>query len=371
MNFRQRTLCTLMIAAVLLLAFNGLAWADNGFEQVKNGVNGLISHPTQLYVSPNVANDGLAFAYTPLSQFNGNTGYLFYSEDSGNTWSISNSSLNSDYNDLAFLPDGSILVAGEPDNLVPDLYVSKDGGSTWNPIGPSQVVLPDTMLPDAIVPAGNKLLGVFGTSVYVSADGGLTWPNEIAYGVFANQGSLAAIDDQTYLAVMKNDEVIRTNDGGKTWVNTGLSVGTAPTPDSYQTYQEETNWAMNSYYSEPRIANVPGLAVVSSPSGPGQLYISRDDGNTWRKVDGSKFVSGEGDSTEIAYCAAVAPGGLIFAGTTDGVLVSEDYGETWQQAGGNIAGAVTEIACGQTGDKVLVLAAASGLYRMEYTRKND
>jgi photosystem II stability/assembly factor-like uncharacterized protein len=345
-TLKKLGLIFLVTSVLLLAAFNGIALAD-GFEPVIANNNA-----TQVYLSPNVSTDGIAFAYIP--------GSLYRSKDGGKTWT----SVAFQLEDLAFIPSGKVMLSGTQGKYA--LYSSSDGGATWNPV--DQLNFMDyssnysANVPDEIVSAGNSLLGNFAGSVKISGDGGLTWPNGISGNIFTDPGSIAVINDQTYLAIRSDNNIVRTDDGGKTWNVTGVTTGKGPAPVSFRT---DTN-----YFAIPSISAVPGFIAINSPNAPGLIYTSRDDGLTWSKINAPNFAMSSGGPEEIALCTAVAPGGYIFAGTNDGVLISEDYGETWKPAENNINGSVTEIACQQDGDQILVLASAHGLYRMEYTKAN-
>lgn len=342
--FYRKLWLIVLSAAVLMFSFRGVASASaaDGFSQV------LPYDASQVYVSPA---HGLAFA------INGET--LCISTNRGLTWSQLHLR---QFNDLAFLSGNTFLISGIPPNnsltynSKTDIYSSNDSGDDWNPVMPYY----ENPMPPAIMEsAGSDLLGCFGTTVERSEDGGQTWTGIPTPEVIPAKGSLAAIDENTYFAVQSDTSLSVTDDGGQTWTNTGIKLPKAPVPADYP---QSEMWLYG------KVAAVKGFAIAFSSAGSALLYISRDDGKSWKQIDGSKLVIGKGSLPEVAYSAAVAPGGLAFVGTAHGVLVSEDYGETWKPAAGNILGEVTEIACSQAGKKLVVLAAARGLYRMEYNK---
>ncbi len=339
-----RKLWLIVLSALLLISSTpGVVSAANVFSKV------VPYAPSQVYVN---SAGWLAFA------IDGDN--LWYSTDGGVTWS---QLIMRQFTDLACLSGSTFVISGIPPNddltynSKTDLYSSDDEGSDWNPVIP---YLSSTMPPTFIERAGNDLLGYFGTTLERSEDGGQTWTNIATSGVIPAKGSLAAIDENTYFAVQNSDNsLLVTDDGGQTWTNTGIKLPTAPAPSDYP--QSGTQLSG-------KVVAVKGFAIAFSSANSALLYISRDDGQTWKQVDASKFVIGKGSKPEVAYSAAVAPGGLAFVGTADGVLVSEDYGQTWTQAAGNITGEVDTIACSQKGKQVVVLAAARGIYRMEIAK---
>jgi photosystem II stability/assembly factor-like uncharacterized protein len=342
--FYRKLWLIVLSATMLIFSFRGVApaVAAAGFSQV------LPYNVGRVYVSPA---HGLAFAYN---------GGLLISTDRGLTWTQLGLR---QFNDLAFLAGNAFLISGIPpnnsrtNNTDADLYSSKDNGDDWNPVVPYY----EGLVPPAILEsAGKDLLGCFGGTLERSADGGQTWTTVPTSGAVLGKGCLAAIDEQTYFTAQGDDaSLLVTADGGNSWNSTGIELPKAPVP-AY--YPESGTWLYG------KVTAVKGLAIAFSSAGRSLLYISLDDGKSWKQIDGSKLVFSKGSQPEVVYSAAVAPGGLAFVGTADGVLVSEDYGATWKPAAGNIMGDVTAIACSQAGKKLVVLAAARGVYRMEYNR---
>lgn len=334
-----RKLWLIVLSAVLLISSTpGVVSAADGFSKV------VPYAPSQVYVN---SAGWLAFAIDGQN--------LRYSTDGGVIWS---SLIMRQFTDLTFL-GGNFIFSGIPpsDNLTyhskADLYESFD----WNPLIP---YFSSTIPPTFIEHAGKDLLGYYGSTLERSEDGGQTWTNIATSGLVPAKGSLAAIDKNTYFAVQSSDDSLQvTDDGGQTWTNTGIKLPTTPAPSDYP---------QSGIQLSGKVVAVKGFAIAFSSANSALLYISRDDGQTWIQVDASKFVIGKGSKPEVAYSAAVAPGGLAFVGTADGVLVSEDYGQTWTQAGGNITGEVDSIACSQAGKQVVVLAAARGIYQMKIAK---
>ncbi len=342
-----KKLCLIILSVfVLMLPLPGVA-AAQGAAMVADSFSSVIAnyHATQVYISPAQWQD---FAS------DGATTYI--STDSGVSWSTLGFK---QFNDLAFQPKNVFLISGTPPNssgnltYTSSLYTSADNGDDFNAVNPTST---GAAVPQILETAGTELLGNFNETLEASADGGQTWTNLPIYGVVPAKGCLAAIDENTYFAVMEDSSLKVTADGGQTWVDTNIKLDTAPMPARYS----------SGGFLYGQVAAVEGFAVALSPATSACLYISRNDGQSWNEIDSSGFVMSKGGQPETAYCAAVAPGGVAFVGTAHGVLVSDDYGQTWQPAAGSIFGEVTSIACSRSGKKLIVLASAEGLYRMEY-----
>lgn len=91
------------------------------------------------------------------------------------------------------------------------------------------------------------------------------------------------------------------------------------------------------------------------------IYI---DG-VWEHPD---FATDDRISKSKIICAGGAPGGLMILGTSNNyILVSKDYGKTWNVAADAIPSAISFISCATDGDVLKIFAAAKdGLFVFDY-----
>jgi photosystem II stability/assembly factor-like uncharacterized protein len=344
---------------VLLAASSGLCWAGDG-----SGFKTVLDKPvSQVFLSPGFAEDGTAFASVNLPK-SGTA--LYQSKDGGRTWKKIKWLVDNTYRedeeiaelcDMAWLQDGSVLLVGTwAKEGKPFFCISRDNGNRW------ETVDPDQDAPMNIEPAGSKLLGVFrldyGSMAMLkeSRDGGRTWPSDIKAGVVPYSRSIVALDGSKYFVVLDDNSLWTTADGGKTWRDTGVKLSN-----------------LKGEVAAVREASGTETVVACSPGVQAGVYVSRDGGVTWKRVDAAQFEWRPKYSASKAISVAAAPGGLIFAGTPDDcVLVSEDYGATWKPVTEGISDEILDIESASVGNSVVVLAATQdGLLRMEYRKQQE
>jgi len=245
-------------------------------------------------------------------------------------------------------------VAGDPNTCYAaaasgGVWKSVDGGITWKPVFDEQPI--SSMGSIAVAPSDPNVIYAgsgeanirgnvaAGNGIYKSVDAGKTWKH-----VWKQEGQIGTMvihpadPDIAFAAVLghafgPNPErgVYRTKDGGKTWTpalqkdeNTGASdVGLDPSNPNiifagfWQT--RRSPWSMQS-------------------GGPGSsLYVSRDGGDTWTRLDGKEKGKGLPDGIWGKVGVAVAPsdGRRVYAlieAEQGGLFRSDDGGETWERA---------------------------------------
>lgn len=163
-------------------------------------------------------------------------------------------------------------------------------------------------------PGTNTLLKAYTRALYQSSDGGKSWQKlSIA---FADDGQITSVaaspagKGATYVAG-KGLGVLRTDDGGKTWVerNEGL-----PSPDVI---------AVAPHTTQPET-----VYVVVADHG---VYRSQDGGKTWRLMDRGS----QGGIRQLIHSdmAGSMQTGWLFAATPKGIRRSMDCFCLWQDAG--------------------------------------
>jgi len=236
--------------------------------------------------------------------------------------------------------------------LIVDGKISRDLGTTWQPVFPSLVAggymtttvacdangnalahvtgpqntflfrLDPSGVPGDIVPFGTTATPLAGDFL-LAADGtvlvrGLAWkPGDATWSLrFLPEGTVHTLDDGSLLAVSATT-MQRSRDAGRTWMSTAIT-GTAPAATRYFS-DGQTLWA--------------SAGTQSSGSFRAQLWRSDDEGATW--MEAFDRTSTQPDATDTNVVApqlvAIARDGT-FVGTShyQALHVSRDRGRTWE-----------------------------------------
>jgi photosystem II stability/assembly factor-like uncharacterized protein len=235
-------------------------------------------------------------------------GNLFFSLDTGKTWTQSTLHIADHINDIEFFDRTTGLVATSA-----GVFITKDQGSTWNPIGNQTAY--------AAAGFGRTSNDIFLTtsssaSVATSTDGGNQWTN---YG-FASFGAMTRMLKNGSLASLGLESTGRTaqiaisTDFGQSWT---LQPGTT----KYDCYNFVADLCdENSLY-------VVNEEVFVQTDGFAQLFTSTDVGATWSA----------GTPHKVRYfnaSMAITPAALYMGTCTNGVQRSTDHGATWVSIGG-------------------------------------
>ena len=292
---------------------------------------------------------------TSQTVYAGTTLGLFKSSDDGRTW---RHLTFEQVNGLVFDPDDprTLYLATEHAGILK----STDAGETVHPVnaGFANHNLTQITGRGKRLYASSAYEGLYG-GVFVSNDGGLDWTlqaNERAL-LGRNLNSLAAAEASSWLYAAAEDAVLRSTDGGKTWVPLATQPRLSPTPArpqtgririySLQTVQADklvllagtqtglfrslnagVSW---SRVNDPALGGLSVLSIYTSPRGnriavrtTSGLNLSDDLGRTWRSAPLP-------DSTYYLYDLALPadPDGPLLAATSRGILQSMDGGSRW------------------------------------------
>lgn len=185
---------------------------------------------TAIALSPEVANDGLAFAATLQDG-------VFRSEDGGASWTAWNSGLVAlSVAGLVASPRFAVdrtIVAGTSAGL----YRSTNGGRRWQPVGPSNPI-PSVLALAAWTSEGEDSHYLAGTEehgLWRSDDGGESW-NSCDLPLASGAIHAIASAEDGHLALLSDDALLTSTDAGTTW----RSI-----PDSHPRPEEVSAIAMN------------------------------------------------------------------------------------------------------------------------------
>lgn len=150
------------------------------------------------------------------------------------------------------------------------LHRGETGGENWVPLARDETTLATAaILSLAISPDGGQIYaGTAGRGLFVSSDGGHTW-NTAFPGDYVPNLALAPSRPATAVASLR-DRLVRTEDGGRSWEILPVS------------------WARNEVVSLLWLADVPsseaGGGTLWAGSGASQLYCSQDSGDSWQEA---------------------------------------------------------------------------------------
>jgi hypothetical protein len=246
------------------------------------------------------------------------------------------------YVSLASFDDGGAILPG-------GVYVTNDGGLSWTDAGTGldQVVGPTELTTSRYqafagdAQDGTRLVAAddrFGTNgVFVSNDGGQSWNNTLSRelidlpypsDVEFEVAEVAASDrDLIFLAGSAN--LVRSNDGGQTWTDSAnIAHG-------------------DGAYSGRGYSGLIGRKITFNPWDPDHVLLqgfdaarviqTRDGGQTWTfEAAGDRDFQGGADasfaSADIAYAS------LGFQNTYEGVARTTDGGDSWDIVAGSAVG---------------------------------
>ena len=199
------------------------------------------------------------------------------------------------------------------------VYRSTDEGDSWQDVTPvwaGPLNAPGLAIsPDFAVDRTLYVLG--GLDTYVSTDGGDTFVAAggwlAARNVVELAFSPAYASDRTLFALVRDDGLYRSIDGGETWEATGLSG-------------DLSTFAVSPDYAGDR-------TLIAASRSSGLLYISTDGGETWAPPE---VLLGTGGQHALLFSPTFATDRTILAASSvDAVAYrSTDGGTNWSPVGG-------------------------------------
>jgi hypothetical protein len=317
-----------VLALVLALAL-ALVLAANPAAAAWQRVNGPVPPP----VAEFVAHHGLWYLGTNFAD----QGDLFVSSDGGHTW-----------ND-AGLPNGGVsAVLSHADRLfvggyLSGLWWSDDDGGTWEQAGPPlSFSTVEALLPvdDQTLLAGLDPFGL--APLFRSEDNGLSW-DEVDTGPTLRCHDLA-LAGGVILAGGQDQGVWRSVDGGVTWNQTFVGL-----PADASVYRFAVDGAT--------VFAAAGANVI-----PPQVYRSDDLGATWTQVS-VDLPSAGSQATLLAFL-----GGDLYLGTAGtfgerGLYRSSNGGVNWTRISAGLPGDDPSVHAAAIMDGELVAGCFAGAYR--------
>jgi photosystem II stability/assembly factor-like uncharacterized protein len=309
-----------------------------------------------LAVSPDFANDGVAFsgeAYTSYRGGESGSGVV-KSTDFGQNWAVSAAGTeNYDYStaihDYAVSPgfaaDQTVFVADQTVFVATwgGLMQSVDGGQSWTRNealydGPPGAITSVAVAPD--FPASGHMMAAGGYGgFFVSADGGATWDTPLGSGLISDAAySPDFANDQTAFTAAF-DGIRKTEDAGVTWTAV-FSEG------------------VHTITLSPDFATDQTLFAASNA-----LHFSSDGGASWI----TRTIAAEVTTVRaLAVSPQFATDGVLFAGSNAGLFYTDNAGQTWTAVPGYEGDGILSLAIspGWPAHPVLLVGTGKGVYRL-------
>lgn len=228
-----------------------------------------------------------------------------------------------DIHALAVHPtDPNVVIFGSHRGML----VSRDGGKSWNPIGPSGDAMGIAM------PPGSKTAYAAGHDVFFrSDDGGRTWTSDrpALPGTDIHGFAASAVKTGRFYAYVVGHGLFWSADSGSTWARGGSAPGSTMSMAVAKSADRD-------------------ILLASTMEG---VQRSRDGGATWERVP------------EVGGAYVGASGSRVYAATGSRVFVSSDGGMRWEPRAFSSGSAVLVAPAATDPDTVYVLAEGFGIWR--------
>jgi len=238
------------------------------------------------------------------------------------------------------------------------VYCSTDEGNSWQEVTPAWSSPPSAPVlvisPDFTADRTLYVLG--GLDTYVSTDGGATFTEVdgwlAAHNVAGLAFSPAYAADRTFFALVRNEGLYKSTDGGTTWNPTGLSG-------------DLSTFAVSPDYAGDR-------TLIAAHRSTGVLTISTDGGDSWTPAG---VTLGTGGQHTLLFSPTFGTDRiLLVASSSDpGIYRSDDGGTTWSLMGeydpahpywGFVGGAIFALALApcEAHDGTALAGTSTGVY---------
>jgi len=261
--------------------------------------------PNQIFRSAAVSSDG-RYQITAVGDYGPSNGYVYVSNDHGNTWTPRITDATRLWRGVAISADGKYQTACHHNGYI---YISNDYGNTWTAKDSVRYWTAVAMSSDGKYQTATG--GAYGTQslqIYISSDYGNTW---IPKGTTTIYTSVAMSSDGKYQYATENfggnGNIYKSSDYGNTWVT--IQSG------SYNSYTSIATSADGKY------------VIYCRNSSATNVYISNDYGNTFIAKSTAATYFSVAISDNGKYMVAGIGGYFV---STGGIYFSSDYGNTWK-----------------------------------------
>ncbi|HEY3762058.1 MAG TPA: sialidase family protein [Verrucomicrobiae bacterium] len=227
------------------------------------------------------------------SPYDSQSGYIYLSSNSGVTWSKQTSLSSQPWSSVASSASGNILVAVSHGNTssVSYILVSVNGGSSWSSFSTTQLWTSVTCSS-----SGTNMVAVEGNgSIFISTNTGTTW--QLSTNISGAWSSVASSAD--------GSRMVATTTGGLIYVSTDFGA----------VWSQENSTVSGNLTDIASSADGSRLAVTAGGSGStGSIYGSSNSGGIWSQLAGAptRSWSSIASSADGSVLAATAYNGDIY-----------------------------------------------------------
>lgn len=250
--------------------------------------------------NPLLNENSVKFENSTTASLVGENGLIMKTTNNGVSWTEEATNVTNVLYGSSF-SGGISLAAGENGVILRSI----DNGTTWEPI------LPGTLenLNDIEISGLNAVVCGNNGIIYYSNDGGETW-NLYSSGTTSNLKDVNFISDYTGFITGDYGTLLKTTDGGSTWISLNLSFS-------------------NGSFNSVEAIDENNLIVVGDF---GNVFLSNDGGNSWFGPNGLVY---ESNFNDVVFFSSLEG---VIVGDNGLILITNDGGMTWSTPTTNFSG---------------------------------
>lgn len=199
-----------------------------------------------------------------------------------------------------------------------DIYATSDGGDNWKKRGVAPQGDGTGAVNDMVFQTPQRGVVSVGGKILQSTDGGVTWKDAAVTATGSRAFSFAFANSATGLAAGDHGELLRTLDGGETWIPIDRSPDLAQLP----------------FFTD--ITCGGPLVCIAEHAGGGSLQRTDDGGATWHSTTVPGGVPADVTFADGGSAVAVGAGGMIARST--------DAGASFSRVDAQVTGAYSGLA---------------------------
>lgn len=337
------SLTILLFAGLIYFVYSTVSniWKnDNYITRIKDkGKNTYVSNPAYILKSnwvkiesPTDENlNSITFINSTVGFSCGSNGVILKTTNSGDTWTLSDSSISNILYKIDFSDDLNGIAVGEKGTIL----LTNNGGNSWEKITTKAF----SSLFDFQYINGTSIVVAVGANgtIIRSEDGGYTW-NRISTSINKLLYSVKFINENTGIIVGWDGEVLQSDNSGKTW-------------------RVITKFTTNYLRSIDFVSEDTGFIV----GGGGEIYKTTNGGSSWKQIP-SNTISG------LLNIKFVDDKNGFIVGNKGELLTTSDAGEHWAEISSGTFSTLKSVA---TNDNKNIFIAGNGGLILKNTLKSN